>query len=60
MARKIYIQWNDDDVRFDLQQHAELDFYSDIHWLIRKSRETLHGTYLFIAYNSYYSVKNYP
>ena len=28
MARTSYIQWNDDDVRFVLDQHAELDFYS--------------------------------
>ena len=28
MARKIYFQWNDDEVRFVLDQHAELDFYS--------------------------------
>ena len=34
-----------------------VDFYSDIHWLMCKSRETLHGAYLFIVYNSYYSVK---
>ena len=28
MARTSYIQWNDDDVRFVLEQHAEFDFYS--------------------------------
>jgi hypothetical protein len=28
MARTSYIQWNDDDVCFVLNQHAELDFYS--------------------------------
>jgi len=28
MARTSYIQWNDDDVRFVLDQHAEFDFYS--------------------------------
>jgi hypothetical protein len=28
MARTSYIQWNDDDVHFVLDQHAELDFYS--------------------------------
>jgi hypothetical protein len=28
MARTSYIQWNDDDARFVLDQHAELDFYS--------------------------------
>jgi hypothetical protein len=27
MARTSYIQWNDDDVRFVLDQHAELDFF---------------------------------
>jgi hypothetical protein len=28
MARTNYIQWNDSDVRFVLDQHAEFDFYS--------------------------------
>ena len=28
MARTIYIQWNDDVVRFGLDQHAELYFLS--------------------------------
>jgi len=28
MARTSYIQWNDDDVCFVLDQHSELDFYS--------------------------------
>jgi hypothetical protein len=28
MARTSYIQWNDGDVCFVLDQHAELDFYS--------------------------------
>jgi len=28
LARTSYIQWNDGDVRFVLDQHAELDFYS--------------------------------
>jgi len=28
MARTSYIQWNADNVRFVLDQHAELDFYS--------------------------------
>ena len=28
MARTSYIQWNDVVVRFVLDQHAELDFYS--------------------------------
>ena len=28
IARTSYIQWNDDDVRFVLDQHAELDLYS--------------------------------
>ena len=28
MARTIYFQWDDDEVRFVLDQHAELDFYS--------------------------------
>ena len=28
MARKSYIQWDDNDVRFVLDQHALLDFYS--------------------------------
>ena len=28
MARTSYIEWNDDDVRFILDQHAELDMYS--------------------------------
>jgi hypothetical protein len=28
MARTSYIQWNDDDVHFVLEQHAEFDFYS--------------------------------
>ena len=33
MARKSYIQWNDDDVRFVLDQHAELNFYILLaHW----------------------------
>jgi hypothetical protein len=27
MARTSYIQWNDDDVHFILDQHVELDFY---------------------------------
>jgi len=27
MARTSYIQWNDDEVRFVLDQHAELNFY---------------------------------
>ena len=27
MARTSYIQWNDVDVRFVLDQHAEFDFY---------------------------------
>jgi hypothetical protein len=29
MARTSYIQWNDHDVRFVLDQHAEMDFYSN-------------------------------
>ena len=28
MARTSYIQWNDDDARFVLDQHAEFDLYS--------------------------------
>jgi hypothetical protein len=28
MARTRYIQWDDNDVRFVLEQHAQLDFYS--------------------------------
>ena len=28
MARTSYFQWDDDEVRFVLDQHAELDFYS--------------------------------
>ena len=28
MVRTSYFQWNDDDIRFVLDQHAELDFYS--------------------------------
>jgi len=28
MGRTSYIQWNDDDVCFVLDQHAEFDFYS--------------------------------
>jgi hypothetical protein len=28
MARSTYFQWDDDEVRFVLDQHAELDFYS--------------------------------
>ena len=28
MARTSYIQWNDNDVRFPLDQHAELDLFS--------------------------------
>ena len=33
MARKSYIQWNDDDVRFVLDQNAELNFYILLaHW----------------------------
>jgi hypothetical protein len=28
MARTSYMQWNDDDVRFVLDQHAELYFFS--------------------------------
>ena len=33
MARKSYIQWNDDDVRFVLDQIAELNFYLLLaHW----------------------------
>ena len=28
MARTSYIQWDDDDVHFVLDQHAYLDFYS--------------------------------
>ena len=28
MARTSYFQWNDGDVRFVLDQHAELDFFS--------------------------------
>ena len=28
MARTSYIQWNDGDILFVLDQHAELDFYS--------------------------------
>ena len=28
MVRTSYIQWNDDDVRFVLDQHTELDFYN--------------------------------
>ena len=28
MAWTSYFQWNDDDVRFVLDQHAELDYYS--------------------------------
>jgi len=28
MARTSYYQWDDDEVRFILDQHAELDFYS--------------------------------
>jgi len=27
MAKTSYIQWNDVDVRFVLDQHAEMDFY---------------------------------
>jgi hypothetical protein len=27
MAKTSYFQWNDDDVRFVLNQHAELDFH---------------------------------
>jgi hypothetical protein len=27
-TRTSYFQWNDDEVRFVLDQHAELDFYS--------------------------------
>jgi hypothetical protein len=30
MARTSYIQWNDDDICFVLDQHADLDFYSAI------------------------------
>jgi hypothetical protein len=29
MARTSYIQWNDHDVRFVLDQHAKMDFYSN-------------------------------
>ena len=29
---QVHIQWNDDDVRFVLDQHAEFDFYSAVHW----------------------------
>jgi hypothetical protein len=33
MARTNYFQWNDDDVRFVLDQHAELNFYILLaHW----------------------------
>jgi len=28
MAEQVNFQWNDDEVRFVLDQHAELDFYS--------------------------------
>jgi hypothetical protein len=28
MARTSYFQWDDDEVRFVLAQHAEFDFYS--------------------------------
>ena len=28
MMRTSYFQWDDDEVRFVLDQHAELDFYS--------------------------------
>jgi predicted alpha/beta hydrolase len=28
MARKVDFQWDDDETRFVLDQHAELDFYS--------------------------------
>jgi hypothetical protein len=30
MVRPSYIQWNDDDICFVLDQHADLDFYSAI------------------------------
>jgi hypothetical protein len=30
MAKTSYIRWDDNDVRFVLDQHAQLDFYSDI------------------------------
>jgi len=32
MARTSFIQWNDVDVRFVLDQHAELDFLVLAHW----------------------------
>jgi len=28
MARTSYFQWDDDEIRFVLDQHAELDFYA--------------------------------
>jgi hypothetical protein len=45
MARTSYIPWNDvDDVRFVLDQHAELDFYS----VRSQKQQTLYVTKLVI------------
>ena len=36
MARASYLEWNDDEIRFALDQHTGLDFYS-ASWLKQES-----------------------
>jgi hypothetical protein len=33
---QVNFQWDDDEIRFVLDQHAELDFYRNKDWLARK------------------------